>query len=60
MKGNLTMEVEVAPRGLTVEVCAAGRDAYQVLQALGKIEKPHPHQVRTVIVTVGAVTEQKL
>ena len=57
---DLSVEIDVAPRGLTVDICATGCDAYQVLKALGKIEKPHPNQVRVVTMVVGPVTEQKL
>jgi hypothetical protein len=53
------VEVEVMPRHLHVTIDAAGADAYRVLKALGQVEPPNPKQVRTVIMTVGPVTEQE-
>jgi len=58
MKGSI--EVEIAPKGLTVQVTAAGSDAYRVMKALGHVEQPHPKQVRVVTMIVGPVVEQKL
>lgn len=54
-----TIEVEVAPRGLSVQITAAGADAYHVLKALGHVETSHPKQVRVVTMIVGPVTEQR-